>query len=45
MDVAHHAWTGLDWMVVPLLQQPTFFGQPQAGAVEHSIACHPNGRS
>lgn len=31
VDVTHHAWTGAEWMAVPLLRDPTLFaGRPPA---------------
>jgi hypothetical protein len=35
VEVFHHAWTGMDWMIVPLVQHPRFF------AVEHAEAVSP----
>jgi 3',5'-cyclic AMP phosphodiesterase CpdA len=30
--VVHHAWTGDDWMVVPLCDEPSFFGHASSAA-------------
>jgi 3',5'-cyclic AMP phosphodiesterase CpdA len=32
--VTHHAWTGIDWMAVPLIQDPHFFERPAVNAGE-----------
>jgi 3',5'-cyclic AMP phosphodiesterase CpdA len=31
VDVIHHAWTGVDWMAVPLISDPHFFGRHAVG--------------
>ena len=39
--VTHHAWTGVDWLAVPLIANPHFFapaGPPAAAGVEGAVA-------